>query len=133
MASYITVHENFMDAVKERVKTNVGNAADAVGNAMDRVHSFGKGVVSTANTVAKGADKVAKYMRDEEDTKPAKKKNEYEDDDDDYYNESSYTPKYHLATTSLIKRQIPNGAKKTLAPIKIVKNTLSVYNKKGLM
>jgi hypothetical protein len=129
MTPYITVNEDFIDDVKDRIKRNVGNAADTVGNAMDSVHSFGKGVVKTANMIAKGADKVSKYMRDEENIKPVKKQDD-EDDDDEYYNEASYVPKYHLATTSLIKRQIPNGAKRTLVPIKQVKNTLSVFNKK---
>ena len=131
MATYITVREDFIDDVKNRVKHNVANAADTVGDAMERVHSFGKGVVNTANTVAKGADKVSKFVRGEEEPKPIKKKDE-DDDDDDYYDES-YAPNYHLATTSLIKRQIPNGMKRTLAPIKKKKNTLSVFSKKGLL
>ena len=134
MASYITVNEGFMDDVKARVKHNVGDAADHVSDAMTTMHSFGKGVVSAANTVAKGADKVSKFMRDEDEPKKVVKKNDdYEDDDDDDYYDEASLPKYHMATTSLIKRQVPNGAKQTIAPIKQVKNTLSVFNKKGLL
>ena len=135
MASYITVQEGFIDAVKERVKHNIGNAADHVNVAMNHVHKFGQGMKDASYAVAKGAYKVSKYMNDEdvkEEPEKKKVKREEEDDDDDYYDESS-VPQYKMATTSLIKRQIPNGATHTIRPIKQVTNTLKVFNKKGLM
>ena len=120
-SSYITIDEGFIDAIKDRVKTNVNNAADAVGTAMGYVNRFGKSISNTADTIKNGAQQVSNFVsgdRDSEDKRPKennKKPNYEDDDDDDYQNEGT------MLTTSLIKRQIPNGKKNTLKPVHNIK------------
>ena len=70
---YITFQEGFIDdakdtvsnavgAVKNRVQTNIGNAANAVNGAVNSVREFGKGITQKAtnvgNTIAKAANAV---------------------------------------------------------------------------
>jgi hypothetical protein len=123
MASYITVQEGFVDDIKERVKHNIGDAADNVNIAMNSVHKFGQGVKDVAHTIAKGAYKVSKYMNDENE-EPVKKKTKEEDDDDDYYDEASsiYTkPIAKSLKISIMKASTPGyvrNIRKTLDPFK---------------
>lgn len=97
-SSYISIDEGFIDAIKDRVQTNVNNAADAVGTAMGYVNRFGKSISNTADTITNGAQQVSNFVsgnRKPEDKKSLEnnKKSKYEDDDDDedYQNEAMLT------------------------------------------
>lgn len=67
---YVTFQENFIQdavkkvgdmagAVKNRVQTNIGNAANAVNGAIRSVKGFGQGIVDKANNAANAVTNVA--------------------------------------------------------------------------
>jgi uncharacterized protein YoxC len=96
---YITFQEGFLDDIKNRVQTNIGNASSAVSNLVNKVKGVGQGVTNFANRAQTKVNNVASALG-------AKG-----------FSGNPTSEGQKQMQTALIKRQIPNGPTNTTGPL----------------
>lgn len=92
---YVTFQEGFLDDVKNRVQTNLGNASNAVSGIVNRVRDAGRAVSNAANRAQTKVNNFAKAVG-------AKG-----------FAGNPTSAGQKQMQTSLIKRQIPNSPTNT--------------------
>ena len=104
MAAYFTFHEKplqegIIQDVKDRVQTNLGNAANAVQTGINAVKKVGYGIAGKATSAANTVSKAANAIGAKGFTGPTP------------------PPAAQQPQITNIKRQVPNGAKNTTRPL----------------
>jgi hypothetical protein len=97
---YVTFQEGFLDDIKNRVQTNLGNASQAASSMVNRIKGIGNSISNAANRAQTKVNNFAKAVG-------AKG-----------FSGNPTSEGQKMMQTALIKRQIPNGPVNTTRSLK---------------